>query len=178
MKKITPSTHQLVALAIASLFISGPSFAKDKDDNGHGHGGKHAQKHEEKAQKRADKQQEKAQKHAAKREREEIRPGTYFNDQHRTYVRRYYTEHYGQGRNCPPGLAKKHNGCMPPGQARKWEVGQPIPRGVAVYSVPQPVVRQLPPPPYGYRYARIGNDIVLVQQDNNIIVDIIINLLG
>ena len=25
---------------------------------------------------------------------------------------------YGHG-GCPPGLAKKHNGCMPPGQARK-----------------------------------------------------------
>ncbi len=25
---------------------------------------------------------------------------------------------YGAG-GCPPGLAKKHNGCMPPGQARK-----------------------------------------------------------
>ena len=23
------------------------------------------------------------------------------------------------GNSCPPGLAKKHNGCMPPGQARK-----------------------------------------------------------
>jgi hypothetical protein len=27
--------------------------------------------------------------------------------------------------SCPPGLAKKHNGCMPPGQARKaYDVGQ------------------------------------------------------
>jgi len=25
---------------------------------------------------------------------------------------------------CPPGLAKKGNGCMPPGQARKLETGQ------------------------------------------------------
>ena len=25
---------------------------------------------------------------------------------------------YGQG-NCPPGLAKKHNGCLPPGQYKK-----------------------------------------------------------
>ena len=25
----------------------------------------------------------------------------------------------GFGRNCPPGLAKKHNGCLPPGQAKK-----------------------------------------------------------
>lgn len=27
--------------------------------------------------------------------------------------------------SCPPGLAKKHNGCMPPGQAKKiYDVGQ------------------------------------------------------
>ena len=25
---------------------------------------------------------------------------------------------------CPPGLAKKHNGCMPPGQAKKLYRGQ------------------------------------------------------
>jgi hypothetical protein len=32
---------------------------------------------------------------------------------------------YGYGRGgCPHGLAKKHNGCMPPGQARKLARGQ------------------------------------------------------
>ncbi len=67
---------------------------------------------------------------------------------------------------------------MPPGQARNWAVGQPVPRGVTVYTVAQPVLRQLPPAPYGYRYARIGGDIVLVQQQNNLIVDIIVGLLG
>ena len=30
---------------------------------------------------------------------------------------------YGQG-GCSPGLAKKHNGCMPPGQAKKLYRGQ------------------------------------------------------
>jgi len=29
---------------------------------------------------------------------------------------------YGIG-GCPPGLAKKHNGCMPPGQAKKLNRG-------------------------------------------------------
>jgi len=34
---------------------------------------------------------------------------------------------YGVG-GCPPGLAKKHNGCMPPGQAKKlYRVGQRFP---------------------------------------------------
>ena len=35
---------------------------------------------------------------------------------------------YGAG-GCPPGLAKKHNGCMPPGQAKKlYRIGQRYPR--------------------------------------------------
>jgi hypothetical protein len=34
---------------------------------------------------------------------------------------------YGAG-GCPPGLAKKHNGCMPPGQAKKlYRTGQRFP---------------------------------------------------
>jgi hypothetical protein len=30
----------------------------------------------------------------------------------------------GYGGGCPPGLAKKHNGCMPPGQAKKLYRGE------------------------------------------------------
>jgi hypothetical protein len=36
---------------------------------------------------------------------------------------------YGAG-GCPPGLAKKNNGCMPPGQAKKlYRTGQRFPLG-------------------------------------------------
>ena len=34
-----------------------------------------------------------------------------------------YAYGYGEG-GCPHGLAKKHNGCMPPGQAKKLARGQ------------------------------------------------------
>ena len=165
-------SSRLIALAITSIVLTGPTFAKDHDDDhGNGHGnGKHAEKYDKKHHKESHK--------AEKRERKEIEQGKYFNDQQRTYVREYYASNYGSGKKCPPGLAKKGNGCMPPGQARTWVVGQPIPRQVTVYSVPQPVIVQLPPAPYGYRYSRIGNDIVLVQQQNNVIVDIIQILLG
>ena len=38
-------------------------------------------------------------------------------------------------KGCPPGLAKKRNGCLPPGQARKlYRVGQRIPTGYRHYS--------------------------------------------
>jgi Ni/Co efflux regulator RcnB len=176
MTKIT-HIHRIVALALASLFLAAPSFAKDKDDDGRGKGNKHSQKHEAKAQKHEAKAEKKADKQAAKRERKEIKAGTYFSEQHRARAREYYVKEYGDGRRCPPGLAKKHNGCMPPGQAQ-WDVGQRLPTGVPVYSVPQPVLVHLPPAPYGYRYARIGNDIVLVQVQSNLIVDIIVGLLN
>ncbi len=169
-------TQRIGALAITSLLLAGPALSKGKDDNddqGKGNG-KHAQKFEAKQDKREAKEYKKAEK----RERKEIQPGTYFNDQQRTVVREYYVQNYSNGKKCPPGLAKKNNGCTPPGQARNWVVGRPVPTGVTIYAVPQPVIVQLPPVPYGYRYARIGGDIVLVQQQNNLIVDIIQGLLG
>jgi Ni/Co efflux regulator RcnB len=170
---MTISSHSLriVSLAIASLLLAGSAFAKDKGDDREDGGDKHGNKHSEKFER-------KAEKRAEKREREDIKQGAYFNDQQRTYVREYYTTTYRDGRRCPPGLAKKNNGCLPPGQLRNWVVGQPVPSNVTIYSVAPPVIRMLPPAPYGYRYARIGGDIVLVQQQNNIIVDIIQGLLG
>lgn len=169
---------RIVSLAIASLLFAGAGFAKDKGDDNDNGGGKHGNKHSEKNERKAEKRADKDEKKAEKREREDIKQGAYFNDQQRTYVREYYTTTYRDGKRCPPGLAKKNNGCLPPGQARNWVVGQPVPRNVTIYSVAPPVVRMLPPAPVGYKYARIGGDIVLVQQQNNVIVDIIQVLLG
>ena len=163
---MTKVNHRIALLAIASMFAAAPGFAKDKEDNGQGKGNKHSQKNEAKAEKQA-----------AKQERKEVKAGAYFNEQHRARVREYYAKEYGDGRKCPPGLAKKHNGCMPPGQAH-WDVGQRLPTDVPVYTVPQPVLVYLPTAPYGYRYHRIGNDLVLVQIQGNLIVDIIVDLLS
>ena len=165
------NTRHLVGLAIASMLMAGPAFAKDKGDDQGNSGGKHGNKH---SQKNADKYEKKAEK----REREDIKQGAYFNDQQRAYARQYYSTTYKDGKRCPPGLAKKGNGCMPPGQVQDLVIGQPIPSNVKVYQVAQPVIKNLPPAPAGYRYERIGGDIVLVQQQNNIIVDVIKILLG
>ncbi len=173
-----------VALAIASLFIASPSLADNDNDHGKGKGNKHGDKQAEKFEKHAEKQQRKDEKHEAKREkkadkhrdRDDVRVGQYFNDNQRQAVRTYYGEQYGDGRRCPPGLAKKNNGCMPPGQVR-YTVGQPLPRTVTVYQVPQPVIVQLPVAPPGYRYVRVGNDILLVSPQSQMVVDVIAGLL-
>lgn len=177
MTSLFPTRH-IVALAITSLLIAAPAFAKGKDDDDHGDHGKGHNKHHQKFDDKQEKREAKEYKKAEKRQRKEIERGNYFNDYQRTVVREYYVNTYSNGKKCPPGLAKKDNGCVPPGQARSWAVGQPVPRGVTIYTVPRPVIVQLPPAPYGYRYARIGSDIVLVQQQNNLIVDIIQDLLG
>ena len=97
-------------------------------------------------------------------------------DSQRQAARTYYVQQYGDGRRCPPGLAKKNNGCMPPGQVT-YVVGQPLPRTVTVYQVPQPVIVQLPLAPPGYRYVRIGNDLVLISPQSQVVVDVITGLL-
>jgi hypothetical protein len=81
---------------------------------------------------------------------------------------------------CPPGLAKKHNGCQPPGQATKMRrdavVGHHVPP-YAVFAVPRQLRAQLPRPPAGYRYAIVNDQVVLVS-GSNIVVDIIRDIVG
>ncbi len=44
---------------------------------------------------------------------------------HGDQARSGYGRYGAWGNSCPPGLAKKNNGCLPPGQARKrYNVGQ------------------------------------------------------
>jgi hypothetical protein len=83
-------------------------------------------------------------------------------DRDRNTVYTYYRNDFAAG-NCPPGLAKKNNGCLPPGQAKKlWTVGQPLPGTVVFYPLPGPLLLQLTPAPSGYQYVRVANDILLI----------------
>jgi Ni/Co efflux regulator RcnB len=116
--------------------------------------------------------------HAGDEQRAERRDDSrapHFVEEHRIAVRDYYGEEYRRGK-CPPGLAKKHNGCMPPGQARKWSVGRPLSRDVVIYAIPQPVLVKLGPPPPGHRFVRVGADILLIAIGTGIVVDAIRDL--
>src|SRR5262245_19315684 len=64
----------------------------------------------------------------------------------RAIVYTYYRTEFAAGR-CPPGLAKKGNGCLP-GQAKKlWVVGRPLPPAVVYEPLPPVLVQQLAPVP-------------------------------
>jgi hypothetical protein len=94
-------------------------------------------------------------------------------DRDRTVVYQYYRTEFSAGR-CPPGLAKKGNGCLPPGQAKKlWVIGQPLPPAVIYEPVPRAVVQQLAPVPPGYDYVRVDNDVLLMDMTNRMVADVV-----
>ncbi|HMX16432.1 MAG TPA: hypothetical protein PKD29_06235 [Rhodocyclaceae bacterium] len=103
--------------------------------------------------------------------------GAYFGDHHNQAVREFYGRTPKAGK-CPPGLAKKQNGCLPPGQAKKWAVGQPLPRDVVWYEVPRSLNRSLGLPPPGYKYVRVAGDILLIAVGTQMVVDAIKDLGG
>jgi len=59
---------------------------------------------------------------------------------------------------------------MPPGHARKWTVGRPLPRDVIYHDVPQALVMQLGQPS-GYRYVRVASDILLIALGTGMVID-------
>ena len=145
-----------LAVLMASLLFSAPAFAKKYD-----HGGgkqKHHQKHDHESNGGND-----------------IHVNVHFGDHERVVIRDYYEERGRMGR-CPPGLAKKHNGCMPPGQAKKWHKGRPLPREVIYHDLPPRVVIQIGTPPSGYKYVRVAADILLIAVGTGMVVDAIEDL--
>jgi hypothetical protein len=146
--------RRALALVIPALLIgvASPAWAdKDKDNKGkgnkHGHGGGPAVV---------------------------VQPvRVVVPDRDRVVVYQYYRSEYSAGR-CPPGLAKKGNGCLPPGQAKKlWVIGQPLPPAVVYEPVPRAVVQQLAPVPPGYDYVRVDNDVLLMDMTNRMVADVV-----
>ncbi len=109
----------LLSVAAGALLAGGaPALAKK---GGHGHGAHKAQKHRD------------MDDHRVRDERRFER----FDDERRAEERFGETRFAERGRGCPPGLAKKNNGCLPPGKARKLGVGDRIPARLDEYNLPQ-----------------------------------------
>lgn len=106
----------------------------------------------------------------------EERPGTSvdfrFTSDDRRIVMDYYGAQVRRGK-CPPGLAKKNNGCQPPGQAKKWQRGRPLPRDVVYYALPREVSVRLRVPPPNYRYVQIAGDVLLIAIGTRLVIDAI-----
>ena len=154
-----------LALVIGGILAAGPVMADNQSSAGYGKGGKDERRdrrdHDEISQRDRD-------GHSAQK-------GRHFEDRHRVIVREYYVEDFRGGR-CPPGLRKRQNGCVPPGQAKKWQVGRPLPREVIFHDVPRQLVVQIGLPPSGYRYVRVASDILMIAVGTGMVIDAIYDL--
>ena len=172
MKSAALKLKCALALVVGGILAAGPVLADKPAWAGGGKGGKEDrnERRDEARGERHEDARSRGDSGATKRVSRE-----HFEDRHRVLVRDYYGEQFRGGR-CPPGLAKKHNGCMPPGQAKKWQVGQRLPSDVIYYEVPRPLVVQIGAPPSGYRYVRVATDILMIAIATGMIVDAITDL--
>ncbi|MGE0744496.1 MAG: RcnB family protein [Rhodospirillales bacterium] len=146
----------LLACALAVGLAAGTAWADKPPGGGPPHGKGHG-------------------KPAAHGRHDEPRRDVRFRDNDRVVIHNYYGPIVSAGR-CPPGLARKGTGCLPPGQAKKWAVGRPLPREVIYYALPQALVVQLGPPPPHHRYVRVAGDILMIAIGTGMVVDAIIDL--
>ncbi|HER19524.1 MAG TPA: hypothetical protein ENO14_00590 [Chromatiales bacterium] len=199
MKRIALRSNCTLTLVIAALLAAGP-VASQPPGAGGGQGAKseksqksdksekndkseksHKSDKSEKSEHRGQSEDREAQQRARDEHSHHDRADSpapvrrYFEDRHRTMVRDYYSQEFDRG-HCPPGLAKKHDGCMPPGQAKKWTVGRPLPRDVIFYDLEPQLVTLFGPPPSGHRYVRVASDILLITIGNGMVVDSILDL--
>lgn len=174
MKALSRSAWSFTCLSFALAVAATPVWA-GKPDKWEKHGGKHEHgDHDGQGEHPRYIQQAPAVR-SSSNVSVQINIGGYFQDNQRVAAREYYEPQFREGR-CPPGLAKKNNGCMPPGQAKKWRKGYRLPSDVVYYPVPAAVSVRLGAPPSGYKYVRVAADILLIAVGTSMVVDAIEDL--
>lgn len=94
----------------------------------------------------------------------------YFSTQRTTLIRDYFLQSQASG-NCPPGLAKKNNGCQPPGQAKKWHKGERFPSDLTYYDLPSALLNDLGRTPNGQKIIRVGTAVLLIDAATGLIIE-------
>lgn len=171
MRKQSFSAGVMAALFAGAVLLAGTAHADKPSWAGGGKGEDREQRGGGKGRDRDDRgggKHDRERDHGAQR-------GGHFGSSQQVIVRDYYAQEF-RGGNCPPGLARKNNGCMPPGQAKKWQRGYPLPRDVVYYDLPRDLVIRLGAPPAGHKYVRVASDILLIAVGTSMVVDAISDL--
>lgn len=163
MRTLSIYKAPLLTFLFAGMLVSAPAIAEKPDWAGKDKSEKYDKKHEEQSS------------HGRDKAGDGISVSIRFDDRQRTIAREYFAGESRSGR-CPPGLAKKGNGCQPPGQAKKWAVGKALPKDVVIYDLPARVTVKLGVPPVGHKYVRIASDILLIAVGTAMVVDAIEDL--
>ena len=105
-----------------------------------------------------------------------VQLGAYFSPEHRQVVHQEHARMIRSG-HCPPGLARKGNGCMPPGQAKKpYAIGKRLPPDVVYHELSPALAVRLGAPPAGHRFVRVAADVLLIAIGTGMVMDAIEDL--
>ncbi|MFA5904384.1 MAG: hypothetical protein WC836_10670 [Desulfobacula sp.] len=157
------NTKKLISLAVIGIFLAlaaGSAWAEKPDPAGKGKNKAGKGNQVEKESKSKDHE----------KNRQDASVTFSFRDDDRRIVSDYFGAQVRKG-DCPPGLAKKGNGCQPPGQAKKWKKGYPLTD--KYYDLPNELVIRLPVPPINHRYVRVAGDILMIAVGTSMVVDAI-----
>ena len=155
------NTKALICLAVTGIFLAlaaGGAWAEKPDSAGNS-------KNKEGKGNQVEKER-KSKEHESNRQDASVTFS--FGSDDRRIVADYFGAQARKG-DCPPGLAKKGNGCQPPGQAKKWKKGSPLTD--KYYDLPNELVIRLPLPPANHRYVRVAGDILMIAVGTNMVVD-------
>jgi Ni/Co efflux regulator RcnB len=152
------SSRLLTATGVVLALVAGGASAEKPDGAGGG------------------KKKEKKEHHDHTSEKHGQGGSSSFSSEHRRIVSEYYGAEARKGK-CPPGLAKKNNGCQPPGQAKKWQKGQVLASDIKYYDLPKDLYVRLPAPPPNHRYVQIAGDILMIAVGTSMVVDALEDIL-
>ena len=172
----------VAAVMFAGMLAAAPVAAEKPADAG----GKGAAQHENDKGDKGKGQKDKGRKHkggnhndggshAGKGGDAGLSVNVHFGQEARLAVRNYYHAEVSRG-NCPPGLAKKNNGCTPPGQTKQWSRGHALPPDVVIYPLPPELEIRIGLPPAGHKFVRVASDILMIAVGTNMVVDAIEDL--
>jgi Ni/Co efflux regulator RcnB len=153
--RLTKQASRWAVLLVAGLLAATPALAAKPDGVGNDKDKKHEQ---------VEKGESSHHNHGG------TQVNVFLNDRQRSIIRDYYGREFKRG-NCPPGLAKKNNGCMPPGQAKKWAKGKRLPDDVRYHDLPRDLLDLLGGAPEGHKYVRVAADVLLLTVGTSMVVD-------
>lgn len=167
MSKISSKPSlRLTVIGIALALAAGGAFADKPSWVGEGKRKEEKNRHEEKG--RSDLRRDDGRNGGSVEFR--------FSSDDRRIVSEYYGIQVRKGK-CPPGLAKKNNGCQPPGQAKKWQRGYPLARDIRYYELPGELRARLPVLSPNYRYVQVAGDVLIIAVGTSMVVDAIEDIL-
>lgn len=157
-------------LMIGVAWADPPPWAGGGRDDHHDRHRDHEDRHADRDERRDDRRDHQADRRDHNERRHERREHYHITTREQFYINDWYRRHQ------PP--APRGYGRIPPGLTKRLERGAPWPPPYAYAPLPHELARGLQPLPSGYRYYRVGPDVVIANIAGKVVADVVYDLLN